>query len=142
VSRQQALPALPNRDLFGRVCSLLESDPDAENAIPYLDLVNEVEGVVEKTKNKALVQSVSEQEAAVLKAMLQLHPQRVTVEILTEILRSDEKSLRSYLKSLEALHLVTKPHGKTGRALTEAGLLMAQLLPENAGARLFRQKTR
>jgi len=46
-SRQKDLPELPRPDLFRRVCGLLENDPDAENAIAYLDLCKEVEGGVQ-----------------------------------------------------------------------------------------------
>jgi hypothetical protein len=86
-------------------------------------------------------EGLSEQEAAILKAMLKRHPVRSKVGDLTEMLRLDEKSIRTYLQSLERKQpaLVTEPHGKTGRMLTEAGISTAKSLPENAGAGLIRQ---
>jgi hypothetical protein len=87
---------------------------------------------------KQRLKSVSEQEAAILKAMRAIHPVQAKVEDLTGKLLLSEKSIRTYLKSLRTRKLVTKPQGKLGRALTDAGLKMAGKLPAGAGARLFR----
>jgi hypothetical protein len=84
--------------------------------------------------------TVSKEEAAVLRVMLNNHPVRVTAEGLAAQLRPDEKSVRSYLQSLQGRGLVTKAFGKSGRALTAAGLDLARSLPEGAGADLLRKK--
>lgn len=84
--------------------------------------------------------TVSKEEAAVLRVMLDNHPVRVTAEGLAALLRPDEKSICGYLQSLQGRGLVTEPFGKTGRALTAAGLDLARSLPEGAGADLLCKK--
>jgi hypothetical protein len=84
--------------------------------------------------------TVSKEEAAVLRVMLNTHPVRVTAEGLVAQLRPDEKSVRSYLQSLQGRGLVTEAFGKSGRALTAAGLDLARSLPEGVGADLLRKK--
>jgi hypothetical protein len=82
--------------------------------------------------------TVSQQEAAVLKGLLSGHPARMTALQLADLLPLDEKTIRTYLKSLLALRLVT-PADKTGSGLTAAGLRLARELPEGAGAAFFRK---
>jgi hypothetical protein len=83
--------------------------------------------------------TVSVEEAVVLQVMSARHPVRVTVDDLEVLLRPDEKSLRNYLQSLQERGLVTEPIGKSGRALTAAGLDLARSLPEDVGANLYRR---
>jgi hypothetical protein len=84
-------------------------------------------------------QTVTQQEAAVLKAMLRHHPVKVTVSDLQGELKSDEKSIRGYLTSLHKCGLVSASNGKKGRALTQEGLHLAQILPVEAGQLLLRK---
>jgi hypothetical protein len=84
--------------------------------------------------------TVSKEEAAVLRVMLENHPVRMTAEALAALLRPDEKSIRGYLQALQERGLVTEPFGKTGRALTAGGLALARSLPEGVGADLLRKK--
>jgi hypothetical protein len=84
--------------------------------------------------------TVSAEEAVVLRVMLVRHPVQVTAEVLADLLRLNEKSIRSYLQSLQNRGLVTEPIGKKGRALTAAGLAFARSLPEGVGADLLRKK--
>jgi hypothetical protein len=83
--------------------------------------------------------TVSREEAAVLKVMLAHHPVRVTVERLASRLRLDEKSIRTYLASLQERGLVTEPVGKTGRSLTAAGLELVRALPAGVEGNLIRK---
>jgi hypothetical protein len=84
---------------------------------------------------------VSQEEAAVLKAMLQHHPARATVGQLTALLRFDEKTIRSHQKALEEGRLVTGVETNGGRGLTPVGLSMAKALPEIAGQAFLRKQS-
>jgi hypothetical protein len=83
--------------------------------------------------------TVSQQEAAVLKVMLRYHPVRLTVVALSREIRPDEKSIRAYLNSLHRRGLVSAAAGKEGRSLTQTGLEKAKALPKEAGLHLFRK---
>jgi hypothetical protein len=72
---------------------------------------------------------VPPQQAAVLLALLENHPVRMTVEGLAGRLRPGEKSIRGYLRALRARGLVAPPVEKGGFGLTPEGLALAKALP-------------
>jgi hypothetical protein len=115
--------------------------PTVCNYREALDAVRDVERVLAQRIEAAAAPAtgpitVSQQEAAVLKGLLSGHPARMTALDLADLLRHDEKSIRTHLKNLRVLELVTQA-SKTGCALTAAGLKLTRELPEGAGAAYF-----
>jgi hypothetical protein len=85
--------------------------------------------------------TVRPEEAALLRAMLKIHPTRITAVQLGQRVRLEEKCIGRHLKALTGRGLVDEKTGKGGRGLTAVGLEMARTLSEDAGQHLMRPLT-
>jgi hypothetical protein len=96
-------------------------------------------GAADELEGGDSLPSLSQQEAAVLKALLQSHPVRLTVEGVERKVRFTDRTIRRALQSLSdrAAPLVEEPEPKKGHGLTPAGYALARGLPPDAGAELL-----
>jgi hypothetical protein len=89
-------------------------------------------------KNKDQLPYVANEEAAILRALLQVWPTQVPVSKLIRRVALCEKTIRGHLNELCERKLVKRPN-KKGWTLTEAGQTLIKEMPPEAGKELLRR---